>query len=158
MSIFQGSVAGYSPSVDPLDEQEYCYDIGKLLDSDQLLTTQYHSLTEQARQPTISMISPSLSLTNTSNRGATGLQATSLFHFVMPPYGEIDDNYPLFNNFSASSMQQHERGMVYSQQSHHSQQQMPLTVEQISNHTVEDYSSSTLVKSEPWFGFESLYI
>ncbi|KAL9480756.1 hypothetical protein ACSS6W_005542 [Trichoderma asperelloides] len=158
VSIFQGRPTEFSPSVDPLDEQEYSYDIDKLFDNDELLTTQYHCLTEQAHQSTINMTSPSLSLANTSNRGATALQTTSLFHFVLPPYGEIGHNYPLLNNFNTSSMEQRERGMIYSQQSHHLQQQMPITAEQIINHTVEDYNTPSLIKSEPWFGFGSLFV
>lgn len=158
VSIFQGSAAEYSPSAGPLDEQDYGYDIDKLFDNDELLTTQYHCLAEQAHQPTINMTGPSLSLANTSNRGATALQATSLFHFVMPPYGEIGHSYALCNNFNASSMEQHEREMVYSQQSSYSQQQMPITTQQTSNHAVEAYSSPALIKSEPWLGFESVFL
>jgi hypothetical protein len=155
VSIFQGSAAGYSPSVDPLDEQEYSYGIDKLFDNNGIFTPQYHCLTEQVRQPTSNMTGSALSFANTSSRGATNLQGTSLFHFVMPPYGEISHDYPLLNNFNTSSMEQLERAMAYSQQS---QQQVPTTVGQISNHAVEDYSSSALIKPEPWFGFESLFI
>lgn len=158
VSIFQGRAAAYSPSVDPLDEQEYGYDMDKLFDNNGLLTAEYHCLAEQVRQPTINMTGSSLSFANTSNRGAITLQGNPLFHFVMPPYGEISHDYPLLNNFNTSSMEQLERAMVYPQQSQQSQQQMPITAQQMPNHGVEDYSSPALIKSEPWFGFESLFI
>lgn len=151
VSIFQGSAAGYSPSVDSLDEQEYGYDIDKLFDNNELLSTPYHCLTEPAHQPTINMTGQSLNFSHPSDRGATALQTTSPFHFVMPPYGEVGHTYPLFSNFNPSSMEQLERAMVYSQQPHHSQQQMPISAEQMSDHAVGDYSSPALVKSEPWF-------
>ncbi|KAL7926576.1 hypothetical protein ACQKWADRAFT_309396 [Trichoderma austrokoningii] len=158
VSIFQGSAAGYSPSVVSLDEQEYGYDIDKLFDDNELLSTQYHCLTEPAHQPTISMTGPSLSFSHASNKGVTALQATSPFHFVMPPYGEVGYIHPLFSNFNTSSMEQLERTMVYSQQSTYSQQQMPISAEHISDHAVEDYNSPPLIKSEPWFGFETLFV
>ncbi|UKZ64458.1 uncharacterized protein TrAtP1_005675 [Trichoderma atroviride] len=155
ISIFQGRAAGYSPSVDPLDEQEYGYDMDKLFDNNGLLTTEYQCLTEQVRQPTINITGSSLNFASTSNRGVATLQGTPLFHFVMPPYGEISHDYPLLNT---SSMEQLERAMVYPQQPQQSQQQTPIAAQQISNHGVEDYSSPALIKSEPWFGFESLFI
>lgn len=158
VSIFQVRAAEYSPSVDPLEEQEYGYDMDKLFDNNALLTTEYHCLTEQMRQPTISMAGSSLGFANASNRGGTTLQGTPLFHFVMPPYGEMIHDYPLLNNFNTSSMEQLERAMIYPQQLQHSQQQMPIAGQQIANHDVEDYISPALIKSEPWFGFESLFI
>ncbi|KAK1254337.1 hypothetical protein MKX08_008332 [Trichoderma sp. CBMAI-0020] len=158
ISIFQGRAAEYSPSVNPLDEQEYDYDMDKLFDNNVLLTAEYHCLTEQVRQPAINIAGSSLNFANTSNRGVTTLQGTPLFHFVMPPYGEISHDYPLLNNLNTSSMEELERAMVYPQHSQQSQQQMPIAVQQASNHGVEDYSSPALIKPEPWFGFESLFI
>lgn len=147
-----------SSSVDPLEEQEYGYDLDELFDSNGLLTAEYHYLTEQVRQPTISMAGSSLGFANASNRGATTLQGTPLFHFVMPPYGEVIHDDPLFYNINTSSMEQLERAMIYPQQLQQSQQQMPIEAQQIENHELEDYTSPALIKSEPWFGFESHFI
>lgn len=141
-----------------MDEQEYGYGMDKLFDNNGLLTAEYHCLTEQVRQPTINMTGSSLSFANTSNRETTSLQGNPLFHFVMPPYDEISHDYPLLNNFNTSSMEQLERAMVYPQQAQQSQHQMSIAAHQISNHTIEDYTSPALIKSEPWFGFETLFI